>query len=78
MCQAACIMLTNADLLSVKPLGPNYSETWNILISIQQNVLQNTQCIACKMCAILSRLQWDNATIFWELCYYKVIHKQLK
>ena len=54
------IIWTNAGILSIGPLGTNFSENINrnLYISIQENASENA---AWKMMAILPRRQWVNS-----------------
>ena len=54
------IILTSAGLLSIGPLGTNFSENQNTKVFIHRNASEN---IVCETAAILSRGRWVNVSI---------------
>ena len=62
------ITWTNADLLSIRPLGTNFSEIW---IKIQKFSFTkiHLKSVICKMAAILSRKKWVNVYIWLQTAW---------
>ena len=58
------ITWSNADLLSIWPLGTNFSEI-GITKTTFLNSWKCTENVVCEMLAILSRMRWVNSEFLW-------------